>query len=189
MNSYRQSAQTDATGSVANYYSPLESEHNSDIDDDNNIDEDDLYKSKGFADVQATLELMDCIDWKLEKIVTSTGDRIQSIQRKKIGKIYRLTGQVNLPASVLFHRLYHGMENVPSWNPTVLEARVLRVSRIYEQCSFQPETFFLRIRCALTWHGPTRSNTLALLRHVSFVARTVDHVAFVRKMSLILTSI
>lgn len=92
LNSYHHSGQTDATGSVANYYSPLESEHNSDIDDDiNNIDEDELYKSKGFADVQATLELMECIDWKLEKIVASTGDRIQSIQRKKIGKIYRLT--------------------------------------------------------------------------------------------------
>lgn len=125
LNSYHNSGQTDATGSVANYYSPLESEHNSDIDDDI-TDENEMYKRKGFDDVQATLELMQCIDWKLEKIVTSTGDRIQSIQRKKIGKIYRLTAQINLSASELFRRLYNGMEDVPSWNPTVLEARVLR---------------------------------------------------------------
>lgn len=97
MNSYRQSAQTDATGSVANFYSPIESAHNSDSDDDDvlrentTVQEDVLYKSKGFADVKAALELMDSIEWKLEKIVTSTGDRIQSIQREEIGKIYRLT--------------------------------------------------------------------------------------------------
>lgn len=64
--------------------------HNSDSDDDE-LNEDVLYKSKGFANVQAALELMNSIEWKMEKIVTSTGDRIQSIQRKKIGKIYRLT--------------------------------------------------------------------------------------------------
>lgn len=126
--------------------------HNSDLDDDE-VSEDELYRNKGFADVQAAYELMECIDWKLEKIITSTGDRIQSIQRKKLGKIYRLTvsvviwlpfsfytgvinlgsiwmqkGQVNMSASGLFRRLYNGMEEVPSWNPTVLQARVLRVS-------------------------------------------------------------
>lgn len=92
LNSYPHTAQTDATGSVANFYSPIESAHNSDSDSaDDDVGEDELYKSKGFADVQAAFELMECIDWKLEKIVPSTGDRIQSIQRKKIGKIYRLT--------------------------------------------------------------------------------------------------
>lgn len=91
LNSYHHSAQTDATGSVANFYSPIESVHNSDSDDDDDVSEDQMYKNKGFADVQAALELMECIDWKLEKIVKSTGDRIKSIQRKKFGKIYRLT--------------------------------------------------------------------------------------------------
>lgn len=98
MNSYHQSAQTDATGSVANFYSPIESVHNSDSDDDDDdgVNEDQMYKNKGSADVQAALELMNCIDWKLEKIVKSTGDRIQSIQRKKFGKIYRLTVSVTI---------------------------------------------------------------------------------------------
>lgn len=73
--------------SVANFYSPIESIHNSDSE----ADEDELYRNKGIADVQEACKLLDCIDWKLEKIVTLTGDRIQSIQRKKIGKIYRLT--------------------------------------------------------------------------------------------------
>lgn len=73
--------------SVANFYSPIESVHNSDSE----ADEDELYRNKGMADVQAAIELLDCIDWKLEKIIPSTGDRIQSIQRKRFGKIYRLT--------------------------------------------------------------------------------------------------
>ena len=61
--------------------------HNSDSEGD----EEDLYRNKAIADVQAAFELLECIDWKVEKIVPSTGDKIQSIQRKKFGKIYRLT--------------------------------------------------------------------------------------------------
>lgn len=73
--------------SVANYYTPIESAH----DSDSEADENELYRNKGIADIHAAIELLTCIEWKLEKIVTTTGDRIQSIQRKKFGKIYRLT--------------------------------------------------------------------------------------------------
>lgn len=85
LNTLQNFGQTDT--SVANFYSPIESVHNSDSE----ADEDELYKSKGMADVHAALELLECIDWKVEKIIPSTGDRIQSIQRKRFGKIYRLT--------------------------------------------------------------------------------------------------
>lgn len=122
LNTIHNFGQTDS--SVANFYSPIESVHNSDSE----ADEDELYKSKGVADVQAAFELLECIDWKVEKIVSSTGDRIQSIQRKRFGKIYRLTGQVNVSAKVLLQKLYHGIEEMPSWNPTVLESKVLKVS-------------------------------------------------------------
>lgn len=85
LNTIHHIGQTDS--SVANFYSPIESAHNSDSE----CDEDDLYKNKAIADVQAACELLECIDWKMEKIISLTGDRIQSIQRKKFGKIYRLT--------------------------------------------------------------------------------------------------
>lgn len=85
LNTLHNFGQTDT--SVANFYSPIESVHNSDSE----ADEDELYKSKGMADVHAALELLECIDWKVEKIIPSTGDKIQSIQRKRFGKIYRLT--------------------------------------------------------------------------------------------------
>lgn len=74
-------------GSEANFYSPMESIHNSDSEEDEN----DSYKNKAMVDIQASCELLECIDWKMEKIVSATGDRIQSIQRKSIGKIYRLS--------------------------------------------------------------------------------------------------
>lgn len=41
--------------------------------------------------MRAACEMLNCNDWKIEKIVALTGDRIQSVQRKKFGKIYRLT--------------------------------------------------------------------------------------------------
>lgn len=88
LNTIHNFGQTDT--SVANFYSPIESVHSSDSE----ADEDELYRSKGVADVQAALELLECIDWKVEKIIPSTGDRIQSIQRKRFGKIYRLTVRI-----------------------------------------------------------------------------------------------
>lgn len=90
LNTIHNIGQTDS--SVANFYSPIESIHNSDSE----ADEDELYRNKGIADVQAAIELLDCIDWKLEKIISLTGDRIQSIQRKKMGKIWRLTVNICL---------------------------------------------------------------------------------------------
>lgn len=133
--------------SVANFYSPIDSAHNSDSE----VDEDELYKNKAIADVHAAFELLECIDWKVEKIIPSTGDRIQSIQRKKFGKIYRLTvrrakctsriliviknifyfelqAQMNVSAKVLWQKLYFGIEEMPTWNPTVLEAKILKAS-------------------------------------------------------------
>lgn len=104
-------------------------------------------------------EMLECNEWKIEKIVALTGDRIQSIQRKKFGKIYRLTvhnifyfslkkkfhqnlficnflwiliikGQMNLPAKILMERLYYGIENMPSWNPTLMESKILKVKQL-----------------------------------------------------------
>lgn len=37
---------------------------------------------------------------------------------------------MNLPAKTLLHKLYYGIEEMPKWNPTVLEARVIKVSPI-----------------------------------------------------------
>lgn len=36
-------------------------------------------------------------------------------------------GQINLPAKVLLEKLYYGTEYMPSWNPTVIESKILKV--------------------------------------------------------------
>lgn len=46
--------------------------------------------------MRAACEILECNDWKIEKVVALTGDRIQSIERKKFGKIYRLTVHIIL---------------------------------------------------------------------------------------------
>lgn len=95
LNSIHSLGQTD--GSAANFYSPIESAHNSDSE----ADENEFYKNKSTADIQAVLDLLKCTEWKVQKICKNTGDRIQTIQRKKFGKIYRLT--VCSKQTVLFH--------------------------------------------------------------------------------------
>lgn len=35
---------------------------------------------------------------------------------------------MNVPAKTLWHKLYFGIDEMPSWNPTVLEAKILKAS-------------------------------------------------------------
>lgn len=50
----------------------------------------DLFKSKGHDNIRAVIEILKSDGWKLEKTISSTGDKIQSIQRD-FGKVFRLT--------------------------------------------------------------------------------------------------
>lgn len=43
-------------------------------------------------------------------------------------KSVQFQGQINLPARTLLHKLYNGIDEMPTWNPTILEARILKVS-------------------------------------------------------------
>lgn len=52
--------------------------------------DDELYKSKGHDNIQAVIEILKCDGWKLEKTISATGDKIQTIQRE-FGKVYRMT--------------------------------------------------------------------------------------------------
>lgn len=42
--------------------------------------------------------------------------------------IFLFQGQVNVPAKILLNKLYHGIEEMPSWNPAVIESKILKVS-------------------------------------------------------------
>lgn len=73
--------------SVANFYSPYESAHNSDSEDDQH----ELFINKGIQDIKTACELLECSGWKVEKTIATTGDKIQSLHRKDLGKVFRLT--------------------------------------------------------------------------------------------------
>ncbi|CAD7078058.1 unnamed protein product [Hermetia illucens] len=116
----------------SNFYSPYESGHNS--DDEN--EQDDEYRRMGIECVRKAYELLESGNWKVEK-VTPKGDTISSTSREKLGKIYRLTGRIKYPAKLLLEELFYKIEDVPKWNPTLLESKVVRKINTYCDVSYQ----------------------------------------------------
>ncbi|CAO1361732.1 unnamed protein product [Diamesa serratosioi] len=103
--------------SFHNFYSPFDSAVNSD-------DEDDDFKQLGNDSVQQAYVLLESTEWKDEKI-TSQNDKIQS-GVKSVGKVYKLTAKVNYSPKKLMQELYYRIEDVPKWNPTLLESKIIR---------------------------------------------------------------
>lgn len=61
-----------------------------------------------------------------------------SVVKHKCTNSVRFQGQINLPAKTLLHKLYNGIDEMPRWNPTVLEAKILKVnidSNVILDCS------------------------------------------------------
>jgi hypothetical protein len=77
--------------------------------------------------VQKAFELLETENWKVEKI-TASNDTIYT-QVRSIGKVYKLSARVNYPAKDLLKDLYFNIDDVPKWNPTLLESRVIRVRK------------------------------------------------------------
>lgn len=98
--------------------------------------QDDEYRRKGKECVRKAYELLESTDWKIQKI-TSVGDRIEYTNRPKIGKIYKLTGRVNCSAKVLLNDLFYKIEDVPKWNPTLLESKIIRKIDEHTDISYQ----------------------------------------------------
>lgn len=121
------------TESVGNFYSPYDSIHNSEDEED---EQDDEFKRMGIECVRKAYVLLESTDWKLEK-VTSKGDTIQSCTKDKVGKIYKLTGKVHYPAKKLLQELYYKIEEVPKWNPTLLESKIIRKIDSHTDITYQ----------------------------------------------------
>lgn len=115
------SSQVGGESSIANFYSPVESQNNSDEEV-----EEEVHKYRTIADqnLLKAYDLLKCTEWKLEK-TTSTGDTIYSIQRDPIGKIYRLKATIDISAKKLFEKSVAGINEMSQWNPTVIESRKL----------------------------------------------------------------
>ncbi|XP_055532213.1 steroidogenic acute regulatory protein-like [Wyeomyia smithii] len=149
------SAMSGRTESVGNFYSPYDSIHNSDDEED---EQDEEFKKMGSECVRKAYALLESTDWKLEKL-TSKGDTIQSCTQDKLGKIYRLTGKIHYPARKLLQELYYKIEDVPNWNPTLLESKIIRKIDSHTDISYQATVGggggvvkcrdFVNLRC---WH-------------------------------------
>uniref|UniRef100_A0A336ML17 CSON003305 protein n=1 Tax=Culicoides sonorensis TaxID=179676 RepID=A0A336ML17_CULSO len=139
--------------SVANFYSPFESIHNSDDEDD----KEEEYKEMGIECVKKAFNLLqESSDWKVEK-VTNKGDTIKSTHKDRIGKVFKLTGTVKYPAKLLLKELFYNIEHVPTWNPTLLESKIVRKIDNHTDISYQATTAsgggmvksrdFINLRC------------------------------------------
>lgn len=118
--------------SASNFYSPYDSYHNSDDEEE----QDEEYRKMGIECVRRAYDLLEASDWKVEK-VTSKGDTIRSTHREKLGKIYRLTARIRYPAKPLLEDLFYKIEEVPKWNPTLLESKIVRKIDTHTDISYQ----------------------------------------------------
>ncbi|XP_065085142.1 steroidogenic acute regulatory protein-like isoform X1 [Ochlerotatus camptorhynchus] len=121
------------TESVGNFYSPYDSIHNSDDEEDA---QDEEFKKMGVECVRKAYGLLETTDWKVEKI-TSKGDTIQSCNQDSVGKIYKLTAKIHYPAKKLLQELYYKIEEVPNWNPTLLESKIIRKIDSHTDITYQ----------------------------------------------------
>ncbi|XP_062129305.1 steroidogenic acute regulatory protein-like isoform X2 [Drosophila sulfurigaster albostrigata] len=118
--------------SVTDFYSPLDTAHHSDEEDE----QDEEYNQMGLDCLRKAYELIESTDWKVEK-VTPKGDTIHSTQREKIGKIYKLTARLKYPAKALMEELFYRIEDVPKWNPALLESKIVRKINSYTDITYQ----------------------------------------------------
>lgn len=86
--------------------------------------------------VRKSYELLECPDWKFEK-QTSKGDKIYSSKREGLGKVYRLTGTVKYSGKALIYELFNKVEDVPKWNPTLLESKIIHKIDYFTDISYQ----------------------------------------------------
>lgn len=74
--------------------------------------------------------------WKIEK-QTAEGDIVHTKLIRRTHKIFRITATVDIPPKLLYEELRDNIENVPSWNPTLLQCRTLKAINEKVSVSYQ----------------------------------------------------
>lgn len=87
--------------------------------------QDEEFKQLGVDTVIKAYKLLESTAWKVEK-VTASNDTIYTTV-KSIGKLYKLRAKVNYSPRKLLTELFYKIEDVPKWNPTLLESRIIKV--------------------------------------------------------------
>lgn len=98
--------------------------------------QDNAFRTLGLECVRKSHELLECPDWKLEK-QTTKGDKIYSSKREGLGKVYKLTAVVKCSAHALIYELFTKVEDVPKWNPTLLESKIIHKIDYFTDISYQ----------------------------------------------------
>merc|ERR1740137_335156 len=98
-------------------------------------------------------------EWKLEKQLDN-GDRVQ-VKQVNGKKAFRLTGYVNISPRQLLEELFYKIEQVPSWNPTLVECRTIQPIDEYTDISYQV--------CAEAGGGVVSTRDFVNLRHWAVV--------------------
>lgn len=88
--------------------------------------QDEEFKALGVDTVIKAYELLESTAWKVEKVMAN--DDVIYVTTKAYGKVYKLRAKVNYAPKKLLHELYYKLENVPKWNPTLIETKILKVS-------------------------------------------------------------
>ena len=74
-------------------------------------------------------------DWKLEKKLDN-GDMVQ-VKTVKGKKLFKLTGYVEMSPRQLLEELFYKIEEVPGWNPTLTDCRIIQPIDQFTDISYQ----------------------------------------------------
>jgi len=166
-------------GSVGNYYSPFETPENSDDEDEDFVEESGVripkrfrrkkdrplseqekeYKKMGEEMLAAAWVTLNSSDWKLEKQLDN-GDRVQ-VKQVNGKKVFKLTGYVDISPRQLLEELFYKIEEVPTWNPTLVDCRLIQPIDEHTDISYQV--------CAEAGGGAVSTRDFVNLRHWAVV--------------------
>ncbi|XP_034243546.1 steroidogenic acute regulatory protein-like [Thrips palmi] len=151
--------------SIANFYSPMDSPEDSDNEgcSSGNPQGPSLTKNQSLNYRKHAREILNTAwallnspDWQLEK-ETQEGDTVHSKTVSKGPKVFRLTAKVHLPATLLLNKLFDHIEEMPIWNPTVIESQRLEVLDSQTDITYQVS--------AAGGGGVVASRDFVVLRH------------------------
>ncbi|XP_071442814.1 steroidogenic acute regulatory protein-like isoform X2 [Hetaerina americana] len=138
--------------SSGNFYSPMDSPEASDDEKDVKVNshrklspQEEEYKKKGREALRDAWRLVNSDGWRLEKKGSDDkegGDALDEVcsmhlSSPKGKKIYRLKGRVELPPKFLLNELFFRIDNVPNWNPTLIESYRIQAVDDHTDISYQ----------------------------------------------------
>lgn len=161
-----------ASISCSNFYSPMVTPEHS--DDDDSLEGDAMdhrnrktsMKNQNKAQAKEMLHtawktLTSSTDWKYEKSCSATGDVIASRQSEEGRKVFKLTGQLDIPARILLEEIFYRMEDQPLWNPLTTECKIVKSVDRNTDISYQV--------CAEGGGGAVSVRDFVYLRHWELV--------------------